>query len=607
MTLIEIGDTLIIGEGGGGGGTGFRLGPAPNYFGDGAEDFDSPAGRATGPGKDKAEAEKFLDAYTGRAHIAALDWQTKSTIAIGARVMTIHSKDKAGTSAPWGSGNPWVLPAGSTCEVGGETHTTTSDAAATYPLTGGYDHHVRFINVPISPPRVTQVTSNADIVLTVPFSDWLDNYQGSGLNVFVSYIASSEAIGEYRTYAGAGWVVNTSVKGLRGLSGHQASFAGIARNTLVLVDGSGNAAGSGLVDSGTDLAYAGDRVLRAGDTPSDTSIRALARLAVPDSRIDARATAVATPIAKAEASTAVGGLNITGIVTPIVTAAAKAEATKAASAIVVPTQTDIETLAGGEFKKQLAAAVSAGSQSGISVTYNPQTGALSFAVSGSVSFVQPQFTAPLAVSGVTGHVSAATTIRGDHDFSWAVSNASFVQGYELHQRDTLAATTGTPVWHLLDDTITASPTTQTVRTVALADGGDKVEWRLTGTDTNGDAFGSLIWTTEYPTADKYLYWGPATEPDVHKWLPSHFANSKHSSTPALAGSYTFAKGTGNAYIGFLVPHSWGAISSAKIGGIDQLANLARTANAISVASTAFDAYRTTLQDTSYWPTTYVLA
>ena len=602
-----------VGSGAGGGGAGFRLGPAPNYFGDGAEDFDSPAGRATGPGKDKAEAEKFLDAYTGRHSIAALSWETKSTVALGANVMTLHSADAQGTDAtpPWGTGNPWVLPAGTVCEVGGETHTTTAPKAATYVTSGGYLHKVRFINIAITPARVKPVASNTAINLTVPLGGWLDAYIGTGLNVFVSFVAGGDAIGEYRIRQGGMWQINTSVKGLRGLSGHQASFAGIARNTLVLVDGSGNAAGSGLVDSGTDLAYAGDRVLRAGDTPSDTSIRALARLAVPDSRIDARATAVATPIAKAEASTAVSALNIAGIVTPIADAAAKTAAAKAAAAIAVPSKAVIDGYADDRFKAQLAAALRAGTQSGITVAYNPATNDLDFTVAaaggGAPVWVQPQFTAALAVSGVTGHVSAATTIRGDHTFSWQVSDIANVQGYELHQRDTLAAATGTPAWHLIDDTITASPTTETVRTVALAADGDRVEWRLTGTDDHGDVFGQLIWTTEWPTADKYLYWGAVTEPDVHKWLPSHFAASKHSSTPALAGSYTFPAGTGNAYVGFLVPHSWGAISSAKIGGIDQLANLARTANAISIGSTAFDAYRSSLQDTTYWPTTYVLA
>ena len=420
---------------------------------------------------------------------------------------------------------------------------------------------------------------------------------------------ASEAIGEYRIYSGGSWVVNTSVKGLRGLSGHQASFAGIHQNAVVKVDGSGNAAASDLVDSGTDIAYKGDRLLRSTDALSDTAIKGLASAAVPDSHIDARATAVATPIATTAASTAVGALNITSIVTPIATAAAQTAATKAASAIVVPTQSDINTLAGGEFEKKLAAAINAGSQSGIVVTYNSQMDTLSFAVasSGSVSFIQPQFSTGLAVSGVTGHVSSATTITGDHTFTWNVTNDGFVKGYELHQRDSLSATTGTPVWHLLDDTITSSPTTQTIRTVILATEGDKVEWRLTGTDTQDNVFGQAIWTTEYPTIDKYAYWGATAESDVHKWLPSHFANSKHSSTPDLPGDYLFPKGSVNAYAGFLFPHSWGGIKDAKISGFSVMSALTRTANAISIGTTSFDAYITTrLQDTRSWPVTYVL-
>ena len=135
-------------------------------------------------------------------------------------------------------------------------------------------------------------------------------------------------------------------------------------------------------------------------------------------------------------------------------------------------------------------------------------------------------------------------------------------------------------------------------------------FQLTGYDTNGDDFGAITFTVEWPTADKYMYWGHTTTADATAWDATTFAESKHSNTPALAGTYVVPSFTGNAYIGFLYPNTWGQIATITIPGasINILSAFTRTASVVTIGSTTFDAYRiTALQDgSSYSPFTYVL-
>ena len=560
-------------RGGGGGDTSalVALGPAPNLFADGAEDYDKPAGRSAGPAADKAAAEAERQPYEDRNTIYNMRWRSGGNTRTAFDFVHFISVDDF-TSAPWGSGPAWILPGGSKFEWKGKTYTTQDDITANYQSS---TEKVRFLTTKLDrKPEDDGIVTNEAFParsLTPTLATWLVSYDKTGKVVQLYYEDGGEKWIQYQVYTSEeGWSnagFRQSVRaGKDGLPGARTDFSSVPANHIPMIDSS-----SAPVDSGVEV--------RSGKV-YDPNGHALAQ--------------------ENDIPQTFPWASVTGRPSSF--------------------------YANDDFDARLQSMVAAGSSDSVGATLHyDDTNKKIYVVVGT-NHPEPAIN-NFAMTGVDHNYTADHTLTGQQTWTWTISDRSSVRGDLTLEEKRYDAGTGVTTTTALSTSIASTATTVSlnVTTFALDDVGSYVEFTLKGMSVNSNSFEATFRVERQSApATVDLYYGvigsgtnatnfaDATVQRSPNMYQDYFniestANVLQSGD-SIDGDYTFNQYSGSHYPAFLIPDTHKALVSIKNKASGALGESINAFTYIAPTSTTkYHRYiASSAQDGSFFPKTYTI-
>ena len=500
------------GGAGGAGGRGLVLGPVPNVFGTTAGPPDGSVAAAA----DRASAEAVRDTQVASGVAQTIEWETGNRVT-GSDYYTLVSVETY-TAAPWGTGTAWIVPTGTTIEVGSNgVYTIVRPSSA---ISLGADGKLRVRAYTYDRPNsvgrtIKHVQTAGDLVtLVAPTGVWLLAYQAdTGLNIRLFYTDGGAEAVTHQVWQGR-WVDNLSVTGLAGKPGQQgpagmdgadgvgASFSAVPAGNLVTVDASQQAADTG-------IAYA--------DVVTDADL---------------------ATVAKTGSYTDLQG-------TPTILAASA-----------------IQTLVGAMFDNN--------TESGLTATYNPATQKIDLIVqTGSPVYTAPAFSR-VGITGLSTRQESNFNIAGDYTMTWNLANHTNITGtLTIRQVTTTGGSSSTSI---LKTGIAAAATgSETITSVSalLDDVGENVEFRVSGTDKQGAGInGSFTVSRVSKAVTDTLWWGRLATSEEFGTIASLTSTTLPgggskvvTSNSDVAGDYRFPLGQPSGFVGWFIPTSVGTFKN----------------------------------------------
>ena len=581
--------------GGSGSGVGFVLGPAPNLFADDSEDALTPLGRATGPARTRAAAELLRDDYTNRKEVYASTWDAKSPFLTGATRITLTS-DTAYPAAPWGTGNPWMLPAGTVLTHGVQRVLVNTAVTATWSGTGTDAGQVHFTNIPLRTALTAGMAGGSVVGVTPTLHNWIDRYDGLGLNIRLVYYVGSITYAVHQIYtAGAGWVDNASLTSIVGPPGSGATFTGFGANTVPRIKADGTPEESGLVVTDTDVTYKTKRVPRASGALADEVVPRVASgelvaSGLTDDGTDALyKSALLLRSGHAGSEATIKSLASAQITDSHIRTVAAAAVATAVGALTIPTNAEIDARSDARIKH----AVTTGTRTGITVGYDDANDNVDFNVTGggTGTFAAPHITA-FSVRGLGAKVDPGEGLTvGNHTIDYTLQNGANVAGDLTLVVRYPGASSDTSIATNVSATATAA-IVNIATALTLANAGDTAVFTLSGTDTRGDAF-SRTFTSVAADIHEYIYYGAtaATTAAGVDRTASTMASVIAPTSATNIGDLVIPSFTSNSRIAFLIPADIGHLTDIVHDGFPgQLGAFPRVDNAQTINSHAYDVY-----------------
>ena len=492
----------------GAGGRGLVLGPSPNVFGATIGPPDGTVAAAT----NRAAAEALRDTQLALGGAQAIEWETGNRVT-GSDYYSLQSVE-AYTSVPWGTSTPWIIPQGSTIEVGANgAYTIARDSSAITLTSGKLRVRAYTYDRPNTIGRTikhAQTSGDKATVILPSGGSWAKAYlEDSGLNIRLFYMKSGVEGITHQVWQSNKWVDNLSVTGLAGKQGLPgakgadgkdgvgASFSAVSQGNLVTVDASQQAA-----DTGIDYT---------------------------DVVVDSDLSTVATTGAYSDLS----GLP------------------------VVLDTLGVQTLVGAMFTSN--------TETGITATFNPSTRKIDLIVGSGLTYSPPVFSKVL-VTGLSARQESDFTVSGSYTLTWELANHANISGtLTLSQVSTLGGTTTSSIRKSgITPAATGSETFDS--TTALLDAvGENVEFRISGTDKQGSSInGSFQVTRVAQAVASTLYWGRLSTAAAFTTISTLSSSTlpgggskQVASNSDVAGNYRFPLGQPNGWIGWFIPTSVG--------------------------------------------------
>ena len=548
--------------GGRGGGGGVTLGPTPNLFAATAEDAGSAAGIAAAAATDRAAAEALRDKWTGFDYIESMFWRSGSNRTIGDTRLVLFSGEPSVQNFTAFTASPgWILPAGTEITWSGFTYKTTADVTVILHATGG----LMFVAVLDTGWKVRP--GQEELAVSIPNGDWLQGYDGTGLNVRLYFDDSGVKTYVHQVFQHEQWIDQVPIvplEGVPGADGGRTDFSSIPTDHIVSIG-----AGSAPIDSGFEAS--GSQLLD------------------PDGDVLAKVSDIPASL---------GWSAVTG---------------------------KPSFYSDTDFDARLQALITAGAGDSIGATLNfDATNGKLFVVVGA-NHPEPVISS-FAMTGVDHVYTVDHTITGQQTWTWAISDRSSVRGTLTLSEERHDAGTGVTTTTDLSTSIASDANTVSLNVTpfALNDVGSYVIFTLKGTSVNSNAFSATYRVErQAAAATTTVYWGvipdtsaatnfaDATVERAPSVYEGYFTTQSHTKTlqsgDKVDGEYTFDAFSGGQYIAFLIPSGQGALTKITNKASQQFPGLGTFNYIAPTGTTKYHRYIiSSSQNGSFFPKTYLV-